>query len=175
MFGKRLFCLWTVLILLLVGGAAFAQEQEEPLYFDVTDYLSSISKLDLAPYKGKVIVLQFYTTASQESVDQLPVWQKVVQNFDPETLEVILVHAWEGEGQPENDQIIRQLKLEGMNIFEDENCTLSHTLGLSQYPVSLFLDQGGSPASGYSGLITYATLEAFLVKLGAVPLTDTNH
>lgn len=172
MFWKRLFCLWTILILLMVGGSAFAQEQEEPIHFDVTDFLSSISELDLAPYKGKVIVLQFYTAASQECVDQLPIWQKIAENFDPETLEVILVHAWEGEGQRESDQLIKQLKLEGMNIFEDENCTLCHTLGLSEYPVSLFLDQGGSPISGYSGLITYATLAEFLTKLGAVQLTD---
>lgn len=172
MFWKRLFCLWTILILLMVGGSAFAQEQEEPIHFDVTDFLSSISELDLAPYKGKVIVLQFYTAASRECVDQLPIWQKIAEDFDPETLEVILVHAWEGEGQRESDQLIKQLKLEGMNIFEDENCTLCHTLGLSEYPVSLFLDQGGSPVSGYSGLITYATLAEFLTKLGAVQLTD---
>ena len=168
---KRITGLLVALVLLLCMGAAAAQE--EPISFDVTDYISSISTLDLAPHKGKVLALVFYTGANQECLDQLPVWKMIHDDFAPEEAEIVLVHAWDGEGQPESDQLKERFQLEGMHIYEDENCILCRTLGITAYPNVLILDMGGSPASGYNGQITYTTIADAFTALGATQLQNS--
>lgn len=169
---KRMICLFLILSLLLCTGAAFAQEEESVIY-DVTDYISSIAGLDLTPHKGKIIILFFYTCNSEEAKATLPVWRMIRDDFDPQEVEIILVHAWEDEGQEESDTVKRLYQLEGLNIYEDENCTLCHTLGLNSYPNLLILNAQGSPASGYSGQVSYPTIADTLTALGAGQLQNS--
>lgn len=163
---KRIFCLLLTLALLLLTGAAMAEEEADIIY-DVTDYLSSISALDLAPHKGKIIILFFYTCESAEAKATLPIWPMIRNDFAPRDVEIILVHAWENEGQEESDTAKRLYKLEGLNIYEDKDCSFCHTLGLSTYPNLLILNAEGSPASGYSGQVSYPTIADTLTALGA--------
>ena len=169
---KRILSLLTAFVLLLCSGVAIAEE-EEPIIYDVTDYISSISNLDLTPYKGKIIVLFFYTSAGEQSTATLPMWKLIHDDFDPDDVEIVLVHAWDGEGQEESNQLKERFQLEGMNIYEDENSTLCKTLGLVEYPNTLILNAEGTPASGYSGQLSYTTTAEYLIGLGATQLQNT--
>ena len=164
---KRITCLLAALMLLLCMIPAMAEQDDEPIAMDVTDYISGIADLDLAPYKGKIMVLFFYTADNDLAKATLPVWKKIHDDFNPEDLEIILVHAWDGEDQDDSDAAIERFQLEGMNIYEDKDCLLSSTLNVVEFPNTLILDQGGTPASGYSGQLTYATTAEYLVSLGA--------
>lgn len=141
--------------------------QADGIIFDVTDYISGISALELAPYKGKIIALFFYTGASDECLTQLAAWKSVFDAFEPDDLQIILVHAWDGEDSTDTEKHIARYGLEDMTIFEDEDCLLCSTLGIYEYPNTLFLDKNGTPASGYSGQLTFQTISNFLTTLGA--------
>lgn len=170
---NKMISLLTALVLLLCMGTAVAQE-EKPISFDVTDYISSIADLDLSPYRGKVMALFFYTCNSDEAKATLPVWKRIHDDFDPQDVEIILVHAWENEGQKESDAIRERFQLDGMNIYEDQNCTLCHTLGLTSYPNVLLLDAQGSPCSGYSGQLSYQTIADALIALNVTQLHNAS-
>lgn len=169
---KRTITLLLAVLLVFCAAAALASEEEEPIIFDVTDYISGISALELYPYRGKIIALFFYTGASDESLSQLAAWKSVFDTFSPEDLQIILVHAWDGEDSTDTEALIARYGLEEMMIFEDEDCLLCSTLGIYEYPNTLFLDQYGTPASGYSGQLTYTTISSFLTSLGASQLTE---
>lgn len=171
---KRITSLLAALLLLLCMIPAMAEEEvEEPIAMDVTDYISGIADLDLTPYKGKIMVLFFYTADNDQAKATLPVWKMIHDDFSPDDLEIILVHAWDGEDQADSDAAIEHFQLQDMNIYEDEDCLLSQTLNVTEYPNTLILDQGGTPASGYSGQLTYDTTAAYLVSLGAEQLQDS--
>lgn len=168
---KRLISLITAIALLLCSFAATAEE-EAPIVFDVTDFISSLSDLDLTPHKGKVIALFFYDSNTDECLATLPVWKTVYDTFDPLTVEIILVHAWDGEGQEESDALKERFQLEGMHIYEDRGCMLSDSLGVLEYPNTLFLDPHGTPASGYNGQMGQTTITEYLKSLGAQTVID---
>ena len=168
---KRLISLITAIALLLCSFAATAEE-EAPIVFDVTDFISSLSDLDLTPHKGKVIALFFYDSNTDECLATLPVWKAVYDTFDPFMCEIILVHAWDGEGQEESDALKERFQLEGMHIYEDKNCVLCTSLGINEYPNTLFLDPYGTPASGYNGQMSQTTITDYLLSLGAVKLDE---
>lgn len=168
---KRLISLITAIALLLCSFAATAEE-EAPIVFDVTDFISSLSDLDLTPHKGKVITLFFYDSNTPECLNTLPVWKAVHDTFDPLTVEIILVHAWDGEGQEESDALKERFQLEGMSIYEDKNCVLCTSLGINEYPNTLFLDPHGTPASGYNGQMGHTTITEYLKSLGAQTVID---
>ena len=166
---KRIISLLVALLLLLLCmiPAMAEEEVEEPIAMDVTDYISGIADLDLTPYKGKIMVLFFYTADNDQAKATLPVWKMIHDDFNPDDVEIILVHVWDGEDQADSDAAIERFQLQDMNIYEDKDCVLSSTLGLTEYPNTLILDQGGTPASGYGGQLTYATTAEYLVSLGA--------
>lgn len=175
---KRTISLLLAVLLVFSAAAALAEAAGQPateeaeIIFDVTDYISGISALELYPYRGKIIALFFYTGASDESLSQLAAWKSIFEAFSPEELQIILVHAWDGEDSTDTEALIARYGLEEMTIFEDEDCLLCSTLGIYEYPNTLFLDQHGTPASGYSGQLTYTTISNFLTSLGASPLSE---
>jgi len=176
---KRTISLLLAVLLVFSTAAALAETasgqpatEEAEIIFDVTDYISSLSELDLSPYKGKVMVLFFYVADNEECLSNLPVWKNIYDTFDPYTVEIILVHAWEGESHEESDALKERFHLEGMNIFEDIDCILCDALGVHQYPNTLFLDAFGTPASGYNGQLSLTTISDFLVSLGAAKLDN---
>lgn len=169
---RRIISLLAALLLLLTG-TAFAEANEEPIIYDVTDYFDTISDLDLSPYKGKIITLFFYTCSDPEAQATLPMWKLIHDDFDPDELAIVLVHAWDGEGQEESDAAIAQYHLEDLIIYEDEDCSLCRQLNLSEYPNILILDQEGTPASGYGGQLSYPTMAQVLVNLGVTQLQDS--
>lgn len=173
---KRTITLLLAVLLVFCAAAALAYEEpateEVEIVFDVTDYISGLSELDLSPYRGKVMALFFYVADNEECQASLPIWKTIYDTFDPYTVEIILVHAWEGESHEESDALKERFHLEGMNIFEDIDCILCDALGVHQYPNTLFLDAFGTPASGYNGQLSLTTISDFLVSLGAAKLDN---
>ena len=168
---KRLLSLLVATLLALCAVPSIAED--EPIVFDAAAYISSMSGLDLRPYGGKVIVLHFFTASGEECRAQLPALRLIYDDFDKEGVEIVLVHAWDGEGQPESDEARESFDLEGMRIYEDEGCALSRQLGITQYPNTLFLGGDGNPVSGYGGRLTYETLAYVLSGMGVTQLQNS--
>lgn len=160
---KRLLALLTAVMLLFTVPAALAQQA--PVAFDVAAYISSVSGLDLAPFRGRTVMLHFFTAGGAECQAQLPILKMLRDDFDAAGLEIVLIHVQDGETAQDAEAALAACGLEGVTLYEDENCALSSLLGVTAYPNTLILGKDGSPASGYGGLISYPTLAAALEML----------
>lgn len=160
---KRLLALLTAVMLLLTVPAALAQEA--PVSFDVASYISSVSGLDLSPFRGRTVMLQFFTAAAPECRSQLSIIKMIRDDFDPAAVEIVLIHVQDGETAQDTEAALAACGLEDITVYEDENCALSSLLGVTAYPNTLILGRDGNPASGYGGLISYPTLAAALEML----------
>jgi len=163
---KRIVAILTVLVLALsMTACAAAADVTEPA-MDIIDYLSSLSSLDLNPYRGKVIALNFFTSWCGYCMEEMPRFKQVFTEYNPEEIEIILVHAWNGEGQKEGERVKERFGLEEMNIYEDTDCSLTNSLGIIGFPTTLFIAQDGVSVSGANGMITYDQLTQHLDTLG---------
>ncbi len=161
---KRIACLLTTVVLLLCACAAFAQE--ETYQFDVTDYISDLSQLDLAQHRGKVLVLYFCSTTSGDSLSQLTMWNNIANDYDPNGLSIFVILSCDGDGESALERIRKQYGLENVILYADEGDQLCRPLGVDSFPNVLLLDRFGSPSSGYNGLISYETIAEHLDTLG---------
>lgn len=166
---KKWFCL--CLSLLLMFSACAIAEDVTPV--DMTGYLSSLSALDLTQYKGKVIMLTFFTEDSDLCLQQLPDLKLLFDDFDPAGVEIVLIHTKQSESAGDCTQLVESLGLTEMNLFEDENATLTTALGIAEFPTTLLIDQQGCPVSGSSGKISYATLAQALLDLNVTQLQNS--
>ncbi len=160
---KRWMSFVVAVVLLLTAGAALA---EAPLSFDMVGYLNEVSGLDLTAHRGKVILLHFFTAGDEAYQAQLSDLKRLYDAFDPEGVAIVMIHAWDGEDGTAIQEAKAALHLEEMTIYEDEGCALSHLLGLTAFPNTLFIDSAGNPASGYGGTLHYDTLAQELEALG---------
>ena len=156
------------LSLLLLAAVPTAMAQAEPRKINLFEYFEG-SDLDLTPYKGKALFLNFFTEWCPYCMDEMPSIKKLYETYSPDALQVILVHVWDGEDQSNSDSIIKTYGLEDMTFFEDKDMKLSTLLSLTSYPLSVFFGKDGNIAVGGSGALTYEKMAATLDKL-EVPL-----
>ena len=162
-----------VLAALLLPAAALAEDTEaaadEPLY--VVDYFNDTA-LDLTQYQGKVVFLNFFEEWCVYCMEEMPDIKKAFELYDPDGLEIILVHPWNGEDASNTESVVAKYGLEGITTIEDEDMLLQYIAGLNGYPTSLFIDADGYLAEYVPGMLTYETMLEILDGLG-VPRLDT--
>ena len=154
-------------IMLLACATALAEDPDASLTH--AELITKYSALDLTPYQGKVLYLNFFTEWCPYCMDEMPSIKKLYETYSPDALQVILVHVWDGEDQSNSDSIIKTYGLEDMTFFEDKDMKLSTLLSLTSYPLSVFFGKDGNIAVGGSGALTYEKMAATLDKL-EVPL-----
>jgi len=116
--------------------------------------------LDLTQYEGKAIWLNFFTGWCPYCMTELPYIKQIFEDYDPEQLEIVLIHVWDGEDAEDSQAIIEEYGLQDMNMVEDEDMALTTLVGLQGYPTSYFIDKegylyGGTYGLDYDGMAAY--------------------
>ena len=160
----------TFLCALMLCAPAFslAEAAEQ----DVVEMISTQTKLDLEPYRGKAIFLNFFTEWCPYCMQEMPDIRELYDTYDPEELEIVLVHVWDGEDGTASARISEKYGLEGMHFFEDEDRGLAQYVGLSGYPSSIFINKDGTLHTGFSSGGDFATFAGYADAMGAAKKPD---
>ena len=161
-----------LLAISMVPVAAMAQSEPPATNADGKPYVFNEFKdtaLDLTPYQGKAIWLNFFTGWCPYCMTEMPSIKQVFDEYDPSKIAIILVHVWDGENADDSKTVIEKFGLQDMVMVEDQDKSLSGLVGLSGYPTSFFIDQQGYLVGGTYGL-TYEDMTGYMDQLGVTKL-----
>lgn len=141
---------------------ATSRETEKTYVLD----LFKDTKLDLTPYAGKAIFLNFFTEWCPFCMQEMPEIKKIFQDYSAQELQIILVHVWDGEDEKNSQSIRETYGLEDMTFFEDEDRMLAQLIGIPGYPTSLFIDKDGNLETAAASALTYENMAQIMDGMG---------
>lgn len=163
---RKWLCLMLCALVLLTPGAL---AQSAP---NVTALMRQHTSLDLTPYLGKTVYLNFFTEWCYYCMQEMPDIQRMHETYDEEELEIVLVHVWDGEDESNTENVRETYGLEDVTFFEDQDFAVASMVGLQGYPASLFLNPDGTLASGANYLLTWEQMSAQLDEMGVARKAD---
>lgn len=135
---------------MLLAALPTALAQEESRSINLFAYFQG-SDLDLSPYQGKALFLNFFTEWCPYCMQEMDAIKQIFETYSQDELQIILVHAWSGEDASNTERVKAQYGMEEMTFFEDETMSISQMVGLQGFPTSIFADK-----EGYLTKVTYA-------------------
>lgn len=161
-----------VLCLLLLTGAAFAQRETAPR-FNAKSMTGEV--YNNASLKGKVVLLQFWTTWCPYCRGEQPLVDKLTQEFGPKGLVVLAVDV--GESKKKVRQYL-QTSPRACPIILNEDTNLPAMFATTQYPVYVLIDRDGNVVDRQDGAGGERMLRRLLSRAGmhseeSVRSTDT--
>lgn len=164
------FCLLMCLTALLAPVSVVAEtEQSAP---NVIELMKTYTQLDLTPYEGKAIFLNFFTEWCYYCMQEMPDIKTMYETYDPDELQIVLVHVWDGENESNTESVKKNHGLDELTFFEDEDLLVSRLVGLQGYPASLFVNKDGTLAAGANYALSWEQLSAQLDGMGVARKAD---
>lgn len=167
---KRLLAL--VLCLMLMTGLTGAYAQT--VTPNVTDLLFKYTDLDLNPYKGKTVLLNFFTEWCYYCMQEMPDLKKVNDMYDPEQFQMVLVHVWDGEDETATETVKARFGMEDMVFFEDTDRMVASVVGLMGYPATIIVEPDGELAYAVNSMVTEEWLTTALDEMEVKRAEETN-
>ena len=167
---KRLLAL--VLCLMLMTGLTGAYAQT--VTPNVTDLLFKYTDLDLNPYKGKTVLLNFFTEWCYYCMQEMPDLKKVNDMYDPEQFQMVLVHVWDGEDETATETVKARFGMEDMVFFEDTDRMVASVVGLMGYPATIIVEPDGELAYAVNSMVTEEWLTTALDEMDVKRMEETN-
>ena len=150
------------LMMLAMPLTAWAEDAKP----NVTDLLKTYTKLDLTPYRGKTVLLNFFTEWCVYCMQEMPDVKKVSEMYDEEQFQVVLVHPWSGEDASNTENVKAKFGMEDMVFFEDEDMLVTSFIGVPGFPTSLFLNPDGTLEAAAPYMLTLDQLTMQLDQMG---------
>ena len=159
---RRIFALLLcfTLVLGLTGASA------EAVVPNVTDLLFKYTTLDLNPYKGKTVLLNFFTEWCYYCMQEMPDLRTVNGLYDPEQFQMVLVHVWDGEDETSTENVKAKFGMEDMVFFEDTDRMVASVAGLRGYPATIIAEPDGTLAFAVNSMVTLDMLTEVLDGMG---------
>jgi len=161
--------LLALLLCILLPLSACAQTEAEPeteALPNVVELLNEYTTLDLTPYLGKTMLVNFFTEWCGYCMMEMPDFREANDLYDPESFQMVLVHVWDGEDESNTESVKERFDMHHMTFFEDTDRMVASIVGVPGYPATLILNPDGTLAAGQSGMITLEALTAFLDEMG---------
>lgn len=165
----RLAAALLALTVLLCAGAAQGQTEKVEALAILKD-----SPIDLSPYAGKAIFLNFFTEWCGNCMREMPEIKKIFEEYRRDELEIILVHVWDGEDERNSESVRETFGLEDMTFFEDQDIGLTQFVGLQYYPTSIFIDKDGYLVAALAQALTYEQMETVMEEMGVGKAVETS-
>ena len=150
-------------LMTLLAAAPLAPAEEAP---NVTDLLNSYTELDLTPYRGKAVFLNFFTEWCYYCMREMPDIKTLHDTYSEDELAIVLVHVWDGENADNTASVKEKYGLEDLTFFEDEDLMVASLVGLQGYPASLFLNPDGTLAGAANYMLTLDEMTEQLDGMG---------
>jgi len=166
---KRSISLFLCMMLMMaVPFFAAAEEaaEEAAEVPNVTELLKQHTKLDLTPYLGQTVLLNFFTEWCPYCMQEMPDLKAVSEMYDADSFEVVFVHPWQNEDAQNTENVKAKYGLEGMTFFEDEDSLVTSIIGVPGFPTSVFLNPDGTIAGAAPFMLTLDQLTMQLDQMG---------
>ena len=159
---KRLLSILLAALLVLSLSGASAQTVKP----NVSDLLFTYTDLDLNPYKGQTVVLNFFTEWCYYCMQEMPDFREVNDLYSPESFQMVLVHVWDGEDEKSTENVKTRFGMEDMTFFEDKDRMVASAVGLMGYPATIIVEPDGSLHTAINSMVTLEWLTNVLDELG---------
>ena len=149
----------------IAPALALASEPAAPQPLELLHLISENSKLDLTPYEGKAVFLNFFTEWCGYCMQEMPDIQKAFETYSQDDLQIVLIHPWDGEDAKNTESVRKRFGMEAMTFYEDETLELPRAFQLQGYPTSIFIDKEGNFFDLVVGMLTPEALDAILNEM----------
>ncbi|MFH1513706.1 MAG: redoxin domain-containing protein [Bacillota bacterium] len=145
-------------------------QDEEDERFDLIGFFAGTG-LDLSQYAGQAVLINFFTEWCPYCMEEMPDIKQVFDTYDPNSLEIILVHPWDGEDASNTASVVSRFGLEGVTTIEDEDFALTTLVGVPGYPTSIFVDPDGYLYHAVASKIDFSMITSIFDDMG-IPRRD---
>lgn len=152
-----------LVLTVLLAAAPFAPAEEAP---NVTELMNSYTELDLSPYLGKTVFINFFTEWCYYCMQEMPDIKALYDTYSEDELAIVLVHVWDGENADNTASVKGKYGMEDMTFFEDEDMMVASLVGLQGYPASLFLNPDGTLEAAANYMLTLEQMTGQLDAMG---------
>ncbi|NWF66502.1 MAG: redoxin domain-containing protein [Campylobacterales bacterium] len=130
-------------------------------------------KLSLDDFKGKIVLLDFWTFCCINCIQVLPDLEKLEKEFEKE-LVVVGIHCAKFTAEKKDENIIDAINRYNINhiVLNDKEFDIWSEFGIRAWPSLILIDQHGYVVSGYSGEGNYKYIRDDILKL--ISLGDIN-
>ncbi len=163
---KKMVRIWmsVLLVALMLGNlGAVAEGAQQKVKLDEA---LTAAGLDLTPYKGKAIFLNFFTEWCPYCMEEMGSIKKLFDTYSTDELQIVLVHVWDGEDATNTENVKKTYGMEDMTFFEDEKKAIASWLEIPGYPTSLFLDKEGYLHTALAQAMTYEDMAKIVEEMG---------
>ena len=122
---------------------------ENIVFFDRSNKL-----IDLADFKGKLLILNFWATCCAPCKDEMPSLDLLQVNENLKNLRIFPINV--GKDNVEKSEIFyRELKIKNLDIFFDSQITLAKKFNLRGIPTSIIFNKEGEEFARILGSIDF--------------------
>jgi len=140
-----------------------AQEQDTP---NAVEVFKEHTELDLTPYLGKTILLNFFTEWCGYCMMEMPDFRELHDLYDPEQFQMVMVHVWSGEDETNTQNVKDRFDMHDMTFFEDTDMMVASVAGVPGFPTTFILNPDGTIAFAQASMMSLDMLTAILDSLG---------
>jgi peroxiredoxin len=134
-----LFCSFCLLVVIAVLPAFAVKINTPAPDFTLKDLNGN--KVSLSSYRGKVVLLNFWSTTCGPCLEEIPSLIELQREFKSQGL-VVLGIALDPSAKPVHE-LVAKLKVEYTNLMDINNDVYFDVYGLFGQPISLIIDRNG--------------------------------
>ena len=145
-----------------VQPVGFDQKLVDP--FDgAVAWFNTGGPIKLSELKGKIVVLDFWTSCCINCHHMLPVLAKIEEKYKNEVV-VIGVHTPKFVAEQDTENIRRKVHEYQIKhpVINDAEMTIWNRFGVNSWPTLIVVGPGGEPVARNSGEITFEALDKFI-------------
>ena len=142
------------------------EDQPAPEFPEKMDWLNSAGPITMKDLKGKIVLLDFWTTCCINCIHTLPDLAKLEKKY-PNEVVVIGVHSAKFDSEKETKNIRKAiLRYEIAHpVVNDGDHKIWDKYGVSSWPTLVVVDTAGNIVGATSGEGNYETLDKVIAKL----------
>ncbi len=116
----------------------------------------------LSDFKGKPVVVNFWTTWCGYCIKEMPLFQQMYEQYG-EDVEFLMVNLiGDGWDRRKDSDAFLQSSDYTFPVYYDEQQQASTAYGIYSIPMSLFVDKDGNLVKAVNGMMTHNTLQFYI-------------
>jgi len=114
--------------------------------------------IDLADYKGNLVLLNFWATWCRPCKDEMPSLDALKTNPSLDNIEIFPINIGK-DNLKKSEQFFEDLKIKNLKIYFDNPMTLAKNLNLRGVPTTVLFDKNGKEFARIIGSIDFENKE----------------
>lgn len=145
------------------GSSSEKQKNKAP---DFTVYDEDMNEVKLSDFEGTPVVLNFWATWCGYCKDEMPYFQKALENFSEEQVKILMINMTDGRSETK-EKAIEYMKNNNytMNLLLDIDQEVANGYRVSGIPRTIFIDKDGYIREDKVGKIDADTLNTMIEEL----------